>query len=237
MPSIPKRPPTESHAIDSNACVIVVEDDEMLCSGMESLFRSMALDVRCYPSAVAFLGARIPDVQRCLVLDIQLRGPSGLELQAMLRENGDVLPVIFISAHGDVATTVAAMKAGATNFLAKPFRENDLIDAVMEALRADGARRARDREDAGLRAAYESLTPREREVMALATQGFTNKEVARHVGISEVTVKLHRSNAAQKMRARTFADLVIMAHHLGLRDHRRMEADIHAPQDMQFRMV
>lgn len=196
--------------------VLVVDDDAALRDGIASLFRSMDIQVRTFASAAEFLCFPIPDVPCCLVLDVRLRGASGLELQAMLAEVGCPVPVVFISGHADVAMSVMAMRAGATHFLTKPFRDQDLLDAVTEAIGRDVQRRACERRGRELRAAFETLTSREREVMTLAAAGLMNKQIADDVGLSTVTVKIHRAQAMKKMGARTFAELVVMAHVLGL---------------------
>ncbi|MGO4280730.1 two component transcriptional regulator, LuxR family [Cupriavidus sp. OV038] len=199
-----------------NALVLVVDDDAMLRAGLGNLFRSVGMEVALFASAAELLEFTIPDVPCCLVLDVRLRGPSGLDLQTRLAQMGVNIPIIFMTGYGDIAMTVAAMKAGAEDFMAKPIRDQDLLDAVSAALDKDRARRLELRQAATLRASYEALTPRETEVMTLAVSGLLNKQIASQIGISEVTVKIHRGQAMRKMRARTFADLVLMAQQLGI---------------------
>ncbi|MNS99344.1 Response regulator protein TmoT [compost metagenome] len=172
--------------------------------------------VALFASAAELLDYAMPDVPSCLVLDVRLRGPSGLDLQTRLAQMGVNIPIIFMTGYGDIAMTVAAMKAGAEDFLAKPIRDQDLLDAVSAALDKDRIRRLGMRQVEALRANYEALTPRETEVMTLAVSGLLNKQIASEIGISEVTVKIHRGQAMRKMRARTFADLVLMAQQLGI---------------------
>lgn len=199
-----------------NALVLVVDDDAMLRAGLGNLFRSVGMEVALFASAAELLEFTIPDVPCCLVLDVRLRGPSGLDLQTRLAQMGVNIPIIFMTGYGDIAMTVAAMKAGAEDFMAKPIRDQDLLDAVSAALDKDRARRLELRQAVTLRASYEALTPRETEVMTLAVSGLLNKQIASQIGISEVTVKIHRGQAMRKMRARTFADLVLMAQQLGI---------------------
>ncbi|MGO4380262.1 response regulator transcription factor [Pseudoduganella sp. RAF53_2] len=196
--------------------VYIVDDDDGLREGLLSLMRSAGMTAAAFDSVAAFLQHKRTDCPSCLVLDVRLRGVNGLDFHADLLRQGETLPVIFMTGHGDIPMSVRAMKAGAVDFLAKPFREQDLLDAVAAAL--DGDRRRRADHDAGaeLRNRYESLTPREREIMGLAARGLMNKQIAGEVGTSEITVKIHRGNAMKKMRAKTFADLVRMAEALGL---------------------
>ncbi|WP_459569602.1 response regulator transcription factor [Cupriavidus sp. 8B] len=184
---------------------MVVDDDAVLRDALGNLFRSVDMNV-----------ALLPDVPCCLVLDVRLRGPSGLDLQARLGQLGIHVPIIFMTGHGDIAMTVAAMKAGAEDFMAKPLRDQDLLDAVSVALEKDRRRRVGMRQVQMLRASFQTLTPREPEVMALAVSGLMNKQIAAEMGISEVTVKIHRGQAMRKMKGRTFADLVLMGQQLGV---------------------
>lgn len=199
-----------------DALVVVVDDDAMVREALGNLFRSVDRRVVLLESAADLLAFTFPDVPCCLVLDVRLRGPSGLDLQARLTQMGVHVPVIFMTGYGDIPMTVAAMKAGAEHFLAKPFRDQDLLDAVAVALEKDARRRARAQRDNALRNCFGTLTPRETEVMTLATSGLLNKQIADRMSISEVTVKIHRGQAMRKMRARTFAELVLMAERLGL---------------------
>lgn len=196
--------------------VHVIDDDASLRGGLESLLRSVGLDARGYGSAQQFLEANVGDAPGCLVLDVRLPGLSGLDFQARMEALGVRLPVVLMTGHGDIPMSVQAMKAGAVDFLAKPFREQDMLDAVNSALERDAARRAGEADVASLRAAYETLSPRERQIMVLAAAGRMNKQIAHDLSLSEVTVKIHRGSAMRKMAARTFADLVRMADALGL---------------------
>jgi FixJ family two-component response regulator len=199
-----------------DALVYIVDDDALLREAISSLLRSVGMQVAAYASAAAFLAQPRRDATSCLLLDVRLQGVSGLDFQAELNRDGDTLPIIFMTGHGDIPMSVRAMKAGAIDFLAKPFRDQDLLDAVNAALQSDHARRQRDQALRGLTERYASLTPREREIMALAARGLMNKQIAGEVGTSEITVKIHRGNAMRKMEAKTFADLVRMAEALGL---------------------
>ncbi|MFA9216550.1 MAG: response regulator transcription factor [Sphingomonadaceae bacterium] len=203
-------------ATDSDALVYIVDDDDLLRSAISGLLRSVGLRNAAYPSVAAFLAQAREEVASCLLLDVRLQGASGLDFQADLKRDGVTLPIIFMTGHGDIPMSVRAMKAGALDFLAKPFRDQDLLDAVHLALQADRARRQREQAQQGLAARYATLTPREREIMALAVRGLMNKQIAGEVGTSEITVKIHRGNAMRKMAARTFADLVRMGEALGL---------------------
>jgi len=198
------------------AMVYIVDDDAGLRDALSSLLRSVGLQVRTFATVDAFLAGGRDEVDSCLLLDVRLQGVSGLDFQVTLNADGVALPVIFMTGHGDIPMSVRAMKAGAVDFLAKPFRDQDLLDAVGIALERDHGRRQRDGALQGLRARFETLTPREREIMALAARGLMNKQIAGAVGTSEITVKIHRGNAMRKMAARTFADLVRMAETLGL---------------------
>ena len=199
-----------------NAVVIVLDDDAMVRESLASLFRSVDRRVVLFESASDLLAFAFPNAPCCLVLDVRLRGPSGLDLQARLKQMGVQVPIIFMTGYGDIPMTVAAMKAGADHFLSKPFRDQDLLDAVAAALEKDARRRAREQRDNALRDCFGTLTRRETEVMTLAASGLLNKQIADRMSISEVTVKIHRGQAMRKMRARTFAELVLMAERLGL---------------------
>jgi FixJ family two-component response regulator len=200
----------------SDSLVYIVDDEAPLRDAISSLLRSVGMQVAAFPSVAAFLTAQRPDVASCLLLDVRLQGVSGLDFQAELNRDGVTLPIIFMTGHGDIPMSVRAMKAGAIDFLAKPFRDQDLLDAIHTALQADCGRRQRDQALQSLTARYATLTPREREIMALAARGLMNKQIAGEVGTSEITVKIHRGNAMRKMEAKTFADLVRMAESLGL---------------------
>lgn len=191
--------------------VYVVDDDADIRDSLSRLLRSVGMDVACFATIADFTQAPRPDRCACLLLDVRFQGGSGLELQDQLNRDGIALPVIFMTGFGDIPMTVRAMKGGAVDFLSKPFREQDLLDALQNALARDRAVRGQRDAQAGLAACHASLTPRERQVMALAVRGLMNKQIAGELGTSEVTVKIHRGNAMRKMHAKTFADLVRMA--------------------------
>ncbi|MDE1568608.1 response regulator transcription factor [Aquabacter sp. P-9] len=207
----------QSRTAPASPVVIVVDDDADLREALSSLFRSIGLDVALYASAAEFLSAKLPDTPRCLVLDIRLPGVSGLDFQNQLTKSEMDLPVIFMTGHGDIPMTVRAMKAGAVDFLTKPFRDQDMLDAVAAAIEIDRVRRAEREAASRLRTLYASLTEREKQIMALVTSGLMNKQVAGEVGLSEITVKIHRGNVMRKMEAHSLADLVRMAEALGVR--------------------
>jgi FixJ family two-component response regulator len=196
---------------NNRAVVHVVDDDASLRGALESLFESVGLATRAYGMASDFLNARVGDEPGCIVIDIRLPDMSGLEFQAQLTRMGVRLPVIMMTGYGDIPMTVRAMKRGAVDFLPKPFRDQDMLDAVMVAIERDRQRRAADGDASRMRQRFETLTAREQQVMMLVTTGKMNKQVAGDLGISEVTVKLHRGAAMRKMGARTLADLVRMA--------------------------
>lgn len=197
--------------------VHVVDDDESLREALGSLFRSVGLTPRLYGSAKEFLEKVDAAIPGCIVLDIRLPGASGLDFQVQLADSGIGLPVILMTGHGDIPMSVRGMKAGAIDFLAKPFRDQDMLDAVAVAIERDARRRAEEGGTATIKHRFETLSPRERQVMALVTAGKMNKQVAGDLELSEVTVKIHRGSAMRKMGARTLADLVRMADTLSLR--------------------
>jgi FixJ family two-component response regulator len=206
--------------IEAASFVYVIDDDASMREALQSLFASVGLPVETFGSALEFLGKKLPDAAICLVVDIRLPGMGGLDFQTeLIKANIDV-PIIFITGHGDIAMTVKAMKAGAVEFLAKPFRDQDLLDAVKLALERDETKRKRRKTSAVVRSQFESLTPREQEVMGLVTAGLMNKQVAAEMGVSEITVKVHRGNAMRKMNANSLADLVMLADLLGIRRSR-----------------
>jgi len=190
--------------------VFVVDDDPSVRSSLKFLLSSVGLQVESFDSADALLQRKPPDAPSCLVLDVRLRGLSGLDFQRELAARNRQMPIIFITGHGDIPMSVRAMKAGAVEFLTKPFRDQDLLDAVRIALERDRCRREEEKEVADLQERFDSLTPREQEVISLAVSGLLNKQIAGQLGTAENTVKVHRSRAMEKMNAQSFADLVRM---------------------------
>jgi FixJ family two-component response regulator len=203
-------------AVTASPVVFIVDDDRSVREALSALFRSVGLRVELFGTAMEFLNGRRCDVAGCLVLDVRLPGLSGLDFQTQLAASGINLPIIFMTGHGDIPMSVRAMKAGAVDFLAKPFREQDMLDAVAAAIECD-ARRRRDSEAlSSLKAMLSSLTPREREVLEHVTSGLMNKQIAAMLGLSEITVKIHRGNLMRKMGAKSLADLVRKAEALGV---------------------
>ena len=201
---------------DIDCVVFVIDDDESVRTSLKSLFESIGLHVQLFASADAFLRSERPDVACCLVLDVRLPGLSGIEFQSELAKAGLDIPIIFLTGHGDIPMTVQAMKAGAIEFLTKPCRDQELLDAVRLAIERHRARRKDGQHKSILRDQFASLSPREKEVVALVTAELLNKQIAAELKISEVTVKMHRGNIMRKMQARSLADLVRMADVLGL---------------------
>jgi FixJ family two-component response regulator len=203
--------------------VYVIDDDPLMLGALGMLFRSIDLRVEEFASATEFLQHQLPPVPSCLVLDIRLPRLSGFDLQAELGRLGIKMPVIFITGHGDVPMSVKAMKAGAADFLTKPFRDQEMLDAVTAALERDRRRRTEEKSHSEVQARFTSLTPRERQIMALVTGGLMNKQVAGKIGISERTVKIHRGNVMRKMHAKSLAELVLMAQTLGICGQEKQE--------------
>jgi FixJ family two-component response regulator len=197
--------------------VFVVDDDASMRQALARLFQSVQLRAEVFASPQEFLQSERSNVPSCLVLDVRLPGVSGLDFQAELAKADVRIPIVFITGHGDIPMTVRAMKAGAVDFLAKPFRDQDLLDAVTAAIQRDQRRREHENTVAGLKAHFSSLTAREREIMALVASGLMSKQIAAQIGLSEITVKVHRSHIMKKMEARSVADLVRMAEALGVK--------------------
>jgi FixJ family two-component response regulator len=197
--------------------VYVIDDDASVREGLSRLFRSVGLQVKAFASGAEFLRDKLPDVPSCLVLDVRLPGLSGLDFQSELIRAKIDIPVVFMTGHGDIPMTVRAMKAGAVEFLPKPFRDQDMLDAVQAGLERDRSRRKTAGDNARLRESFDSLTAREQEVMRLVTAGLMNKQIAGQLHVSEITVKVHRGNVMRKMAAKSIAELVRMADALGLR--------------------
>ena len=206
-----------TEAVESEAIVFVVDDDPSMRKALSNLFRSVGLRAEVFGSARELLESELPEVASCLVLDIRLPGPSGLDFQAELAKANIQIPIIFITGHGDIPMTVKAMKAGAVDFLTKPFRDQDMLDAVAIAIERDRTRRKDEKIVAELRAVFETLTARERDVLALVASGLMNKQIAAEIGLAEITVKIHRGHIMRKMGAKSLADLVRMAEMLGVR--------------------
>jgi FixJ family two-component response regulator len=203
--------------LEAQRVVYVIDDDASMRESLRSLFGSVGLRVEAFGSAPEFLGKKLPDAAICMVVDIRLPGLSGLDFQAELTKANIDVPIIFITGHGDIAMTVKAMKAGAVEFLTKPFRDQDLLDAVKLGLEKNETSRKSQRTSAIVRSLFESLTPREQEVMKLVAAGLMNKQVAAEMGVSEITVKVHRGNVMRKMKANSLADLVRVADMLDIR--------------------
>lgn len=204
-------PPTDDRT------VLVIDDDPLIRGALSSLFRSIGLSVITFASATELLERPLPDVPSCLVLDVRLPRLSGFDLQTELSRLGVKIPIIFVTGHGDIPMSVKAMKTGAVDFLTKPFRDQEMLDAVTGALERDLKRRREEQANLDIRARFETLTPRERQIMALVTAGLMNKVVAGRIGIKEMTVKIHRGHMMRKMGAKSLADLVLIAERLGIR--------------------
>ena len=197
--------------------VFIVEDDASMRRALSNLFQSVGLEVEVFGSASEMLKSKLPDVASCLVLDVRLPGLSGLDFQTELAKANIHIPIIFMTGHGDIPMTVRAMKSGAVDFLTKPFRDQDMLDAVVTAIERDRKRREADKIVGDLQTLFETLTPREREILALVSSGLMNKQIAGELGLAEITVKIHRGHIMKKMQARSLADLVKKAEALGIR--------------------
>ena len=211
------RPTLPSGVAGEEPVVLVIDDDMAMRESLTSLFQSVGLRVKAFGSAPELLQSRLPNAPSCLVLDIRLPGISGLDFQVEMTESGLHIPIIFMTGHGDIPMSVQAMKAGAVDFLTKPFRHQEMLHAVTQALDVDRKRRQHEKTVSDLRLLYESLTAREREVLALVTAGMMNKLIAEELGVSEITVKVHRSHLMRKMRTRSLADLARIADILEIR--------------------
>ncbi|MGD0849913.1 response regulator transcription factor [Bradyrhizobium sp.] len=213
-----------SHGVPSakEPIVFVVEDDASMRRALSNLFQSVGLQVELYGSASEMLQSELPEVASCLVLDIRLPGLSGLDFQTELAKANIHIPIIFMTGHGDIPMSVRAMKGGAVDFLTKPFRDQDMLDAVVAAIERDRKRRESDKIVADLRTLFETLTAREREILTLVAAGLMNKQIAAELGLAEITVKIHRGHLMKKMGAKSLADLVRKAETLGI--HRIRQA-------------
>jgi FixJ family two-component response regulator len=209
------KPPREPVSA-SEPLVFIVEDDESIRRGLSNLFQSVGLKVQVFGSAAEMLQGELPDVASCLVLDIRLPGLSGLDFQAELATANIRIPIIFMTGHGDIPMSVRAMKGGAIDFLTKPFRDQDMLDAVTVAIERDRTRREAGKIVANLQTHFETLTPREREILALVSSGLMNKQIAAELGLAEITVKIHRGHIMKKMDAKSLADLLRKAETLGI---------------------
>jgi FixJ family two-component response regulator len=215
---VPKSPPDAASAGQPNKepIVFVIDDDASIRRALTNLFQSVGLEAAAFGSAPELLQGKLPDVPSCLVLDIRLPGLSGLDLQTELAKANIHIPIIFITGHGDIPMTVRAMKGGAVDFLTKPFRDQDLLDAVMTAIERDRKRRELEKTVVNLQSLYETLSSREREVLAFVASGLMNKQIAAELGLAEITVKIYRGHIMKKMGAKSLADLIRMTEALGI---------------------
>jgi len=207
--------------------VYVIDDDESMRRGLTNLFESVGLRVEAFGSAPELLQKKLPDVPSCVVLDIRLPGMSGLDFQDLLEKAAIHIPIVFMTGHGDIPMSVKAMKAGAADFLTKPFRQQEMLDAVTAAIERDRKRRQDEKIVSNARALFETLTPREREILALVSAGLMNKQIAAEIGIAEITVKIHRGHIMKKMGTRSLADLVRIAEMLGIRHDQPLRSKTH----------
>jgi FixJ family two-component response regulator len=207
--------PSPEAASAKEPIVFIVDDDASMRRALANLFQSVGLKVEVFGSAPEMLRSKLPDVPSCLVLDIRLPGLSGLDFQTELTKANVRMPIIFMTGHGDIPMTVKAMKSGAVDFLTKPFRDQDMLDAVVTAVERDRQRRESDKVLANLQALLETLTSRERQILALVSSGLMNKQIAAELGLAEITVKIHRGHIMKKMGAKTLVDLVKKAETLG----------------------
>jgi FixJ family two-component response regulator len=212
-----QHPKSMSPTIDPGGpTVLVVEDDESVRRALSNLFQSVGLEVQLFGSASDMLQSKLPATASCLVLDVRLPGLSGLDFQTELAKANIHIPIIFMSGHGDIPMTVRAMKGGAVDFLTKPFRDQDMLDAVGAAIERDRKRRETEKTVSDLQARFETLTPREREIFAFVSSGLMNKQIAAELGLAEITVKIHRGHITRKMSAKSLAELVRQAETLGI---------------------
>jgi FixJ family two-component response regulator len=214
--TVPPKSSTESVS-KKEPLVFIVEDDPSMQRALGNLFQSVGLEIEVFGSASDMLKSKLPDVASCLVLDVRLPGLSGLDFQTELAKANIHIPIIFMSGHGDIPMSVRAMKGGAVDFLTKPFRDQDMLDAVVKAIERDRTRREADKIVASLQSLLDTLTPREREILALVSSGLLNKQIAAELGLAEITVKIHRGHIMKKMAAKSLADLVRKAETLGIR--------------------
>jgi FixJ family two-component response regulator len=215
---VTERPKSSHEPVSAKEPIVfVVEDDPSIRRALTNLFQSVGLEVEVFGSASEMLQSTLPNVTSCLVLDVRLPGRSGLDFQAELARVNIQIPIIFMTGHGDIPMTVRAMKGGAVDFLTKPFRDQDMLDAVTMAIERDRKRREADKIVASLQTLFEGLTSREREILALVSSGLMNKQIAAELGLAEITVKIHRGHIMKKMGAKSLADLVMKAEILGIR--------------------
>ena len=216
--------PATGKAPIGDSIVFIIDDDLSVRRALTNLFQSVGLEVEAFAAASELLKNKLPEVASCLVLDIRLPGLSGLDLQTELAKASIRIPIIFITGHGDIPMTVRAMKGGAVDFLTKPFRDQELLDAVVNAIDKDRKRREADKTVASLQALFETLSSREREVLAFVAAGLMNKQIAAELGLAEITVKIYRGHIMKKMHAKSLADLIRMTETLGVRPAKRSGA-------------